>query len=158
MLETPLVRYDSIKINTNNVALSSEGRVSFNAPYNRIDIKFTPLNCSLSYYEVRVTRDDSLTPYDIGVGNLAYWTSNVQLNKQHSFSIPVTKDAGDHSSLFPDENVKYRISMYAKSAVDGSWDVAYIFFVAGSGTDEQFVPASSSGLEVITTRTEPTHS
>ena len=48
--------------------------------------------------------------------------------------------------------------MYAKSAVDGSWDVAYIFFVAGSGADEQFVPASSSGLEVITTRTEPTHS
>ena len=121
MLETPLVRYDSIKIGTVDVALSSEGRVSFNAPYNRVDIKFTPTNCSLSYYEVRITRDDSSTPYDIGVGTLASWSSNLELNKQHSFSIPVTKDVnGTSSSLFPTENVKYRISMYAKSSVDGS--------------------------------------
>lgn len=55
MLETPLVRYDSIKIGTIDVALSSEGRVSFNAPYNRVDVRFTPTNCSLSNYEVRIT-------------------------------------------------------------------------------------------------------
>ena len=70
MLETPLVRYDSIKINNIDVALSSEGRASFTAPYNRIDIKFTPTNCSLSYYEVRITEEED--ECDIGVGNLAY--------------------------------------------------------------------------------------
>ena len=69
-LTTPLVNYDSIKINGIDVALSSTGRVSFTDPYNKIDIKFTPTNCSLSYFEVRITEEEDL--FDIEVGELAY--------------------------------------------------------------------------------------
>jgi len=144
MLETPLVRYDSIKIGTIDVALSSEGRVSFNAPYNRVDIRFTPTNCSLSYYEVRITGVND--PYDIEVGNLAYWNTNIAANATHSFSFPV------NSTLFDAGDGTYRVSLYAKSAVDGSWDVAYLLFTVGN---EQFVPADADGFEVLTTRTAP---
>jgi hypothetical protein len=56
-LITPLISYDSIKVADVDILLSSLTRVSFNSPYNRIDIKFTPRNGSIEYYEVRITRE-----------------------------------------------------------------------------------------------------
>ena len=56
-LTTPLLRYDSIKIANIDIALSSTNKVSFKSPYNKIDIKFTPTNGSIEYYEVRINQE-----------------------------------------------------------------------------------------------------
>ena len=144
-LVTPLVTYNYIKINGVDVALSATGRVSFTAPYNKIDIKFTtPTNCSLRAFEVRITEEENL--FDVGVGELAYWDTNLPANTQYSFSIPV------NATLFKHGNKLYRVSLYAKSAIDGSWDVTYLFFTTNN---ELFTPSGSSGLEVLTTRDAP---
>jgi hypothetical protein len=71
LLESPLVNYNSISINGNPITLNTSScRASFEPPYNKIDVSITPTNCSLRYYEVRVTRAED--PYDIEVGSLAY--------------------------------------------------------------------------------------
>lgn len=149
MLETPLVRYDSIKIGTIDVALSSDGRVSFNAPYNRVDVRFTPTNCSLSNYEVRIT--EATADWDIGVGNLAYWNTNIAANVQHSFYFPI------NSTLFNAGDGTYRVGLYAKSSVDGSWDVSYIFCTINGADIEQFTLSDGSTFDVLTTRDAPNY-
>lgn len=116
---TPLIEYTSIKIHDKEVELDGAARVSFSSPYNQIDITFQPTNTSLSYYEVRVTEDGE--PYDIGVGNCAYVATSIPLNAAHKFSISV------NSTTFDKGDCVYRISLYAKSALDGSWDIAYLF-------------------------------
>lgn len=74
-LDAPLVRYDSISINGKEIAMGSTTcRASYNSPYNKINVTLTPTNCSLSYYEVRVTRADE--PYDIQTGEIP--VSNIQ--------------------------------------------------------------------------------
>jgi hypothetical protein len=69
-LNSPVVDYNSIKINEVDVLLEQSCIASFSSPFNKINVTMTPTNCSLSYYEVRVTGVDE--PYDIEVGNLAY--------------------------------------------------------------------------------------
>ena len=56
MLTTPQVEYKSIKINNVDIILSESARASFVSPCNKIDVVINPTNCSLSYYEVRITR------------------------------------------------------------------------------------------------------
>ncbi len=125
--ETSLVRYDSIELNNTEVALDGAYKVSFSPPYNKINLTFSLVESSLSYYEVRVTREAD--PYDIGVGTLARTPSgeaialsNLALNKSHTITIaicPETFNSGDGD---------YRVSLYAKSALDGMWDVTYLLF------------------------------
>jgi hypothetical protein len=124
-LETPLIEYTSIKLNGTEVELNGIARVSFSSPYNKIDITFQPTNTSLSYYEVRVTEDSE--SYDIGIGNRAYATTSIPLNTPHTFSLNVTPD------IFDKGDSVYRISLYAKSALDGSWDIAYLFITLNDG-------------------------
>ena len=146
-LTTPLLRYDSIKIATIDIALSSTTKVSFKSPYNKIDIKFTPTNGSIEYYEVRINQETDT--WDIGSGVLAYWSTNIAGNVQHSFSIDV------NSTNFAYGNTTYRVGMYARSASDGSWDVSYLFFTVGNG---QFTLSDGSRFAVLTTRDTPNHS
>lgn len=147
LLESPLVNYNSISINGKEITFDTDTcRVSFNPPFNEIKVSMAPTNCSLSYYEVRVT--EASEPYDIEVGNLAHWTTNIALNKTYSFIIPV------NSTLFNKGNGMYRISFYAKSAIDGSWDVAYLLFTV----DGFYLVAEDGGeLGVLTTREAPTN-
>ena len=143
-LVTPLVAYESIKIHNRDILLSSEARASFRSPYNQISIKMTPTNCSLSYYEVRVTEAES--EYDIGKGTQAYWTTNIAANSSHSFIININTEtftAGDGT---------YRIGLYARSALDDSWDVTYLFFTVSG---EEFILADGSSFDVLTTRDVP---
>lgn len=70
LLESPLINYKSISINSSPINMETTCHASFNPPFNKIDVIMTPTNCSLNYYEVRVTRVEDA--YDIGVGNLAY--------------------------------------------------------------------------------------
>lgn len=56
MLNSPLVNYKSILINDKQISIGSEVKASYSSPFNKINVVFTPTNCSLSYYEVRVTR------------------------------------------------------------------------------------------------------
>lgn len=139
-LVTPLVTYNSIKIGQADVSLSQRVRASFNAPHNRIDVTMTPTNCSLSYYEVRITAVDA--DYDIGVGKLAYSDVNVMANAAYSFSIDV------NSTNFTLGDATYRIGLYARSAIDGSWDVTYLLFTTDG---YQFETSSNERVEVLTT-------
>ena len=140
-LNSPLVTYNSIAINGQSISLEGDCRASFSSPFNKIDITMTPTNCSLSCYEVRVTEVDE--PYDIEVGNQAYWTTSIPANKSHTFSINITPE------IFNKGDGVYRISLYAKSAIDGSWDVTYLFFTLDN---VQFLLSDGSAFEVLTTR------
>ena len=141
-LVTPLVNYTSIQINNIDIALSSTARVSFTPPYNRIDITFVPTNCSLSYYEVRVT-EATTEEWDIDKGVQVYWDANVAANSSHSFSINV------NSTNFSAGDTTYRVGLYARSSVDNSWDITYIFFTL---TDGDFTLSDGSTFNVLTDR------
>lgn len=142
---TPIVNYKSIKINNQDITLSTICKASFTSPYNRIDFVINSTNVSLSYYEVRITREDD--NYDIGIGVLAYWDTNIQNNVDYSFSINV------NSINFNYGDGTYRISLYAKNAIDGSWDVAYLLFTVNN---DQFVTNDASdGFEVLTDVAQP---
>lgn len=142
---TPSVDYLSIKIANTDILLSSTCRASFKAPYNKIDIQMKPTTASLSYYEVRVTKADEVA--DIGVGKLVYWDANVSLNEVKKFSIDI------NSTNFAYGDGAYRISFYAKSAIDGSWDVSYLYFTLD---DIQFMLSDGSEFAVLTDRDAPT--
>jgi len=145
---TPEINYKSIKINNVDVALSGTANVSFQSPYNRIDIVMRPIEHTPSYYEVRITKENEA--YDIGLGNLAYMNQSVPLNADTSFSINV------NSTNFNKGDGLYRISLYAKSSVDGSWDVTYMLF--GLNESEPFMPSDSDDFEVLTIRDIPNNS
>ena len=142
---TPIVDYLSIKIANTDVLLSSICRASFKPPYNKIDVQIKPMTTSLSYYEVRITQADEVA--DIGLGTLAYWDANIRADEIKTFSIDI------NTTNFSHGDNTYRISFYAKSAVDGSWDVSYLYF---SVEDIQFVLSDGSEFAVLTTRDIPT--
>ena len=141
---TPIVDYLTIKIANTDVLLSSTCRASFKPPYNKIDVQIKPTTTSLSYYEVRVTKADEVA--DIGVGTLAYWDANISANEITTFSIDI------NSTNFAHGDNKYRLSFYAKSAIDGSWDVSYLFFTV---EDFQFILSDGTEFAVLTARDVP---
>jgi hypothetical protein len=138
---SPSVKYNSIKLNGTNISLSGSCKASFVSPYNKITVSMTP-STSLSYYEVRVTKSNEA--YDIGVGQLAYYATNVAGNTAKTFDINV------NSTNFTGGSGTYRISLYAQNAADYSWDVTYLFMVIPSSgsTNQLFAPKGSDGLEV----------
>jgi hypothetical protein len=132
LFETSLVSYDSIKINNEEITLDGNYRVSFSPPYNKVDINFSLLESSLSYYEVRVTGEDD--PYGVGEGILALNPNeeplalfSLALNKSHAISISVCP------KVFNKGDGVYRVGLYAKSAVDGIWDITYFLFTLSDG-------------------------
>lgn len=142
---TPIVDYLSIKIAETDILLSSTCKASFKSPYNKINIQLKPTTASLSYYEVRITQADEVA--DIGVGTLAYWATNISANTVTTFSIDINAKNFSHG-----DNT-YRISLYAKSAIDGSWDVSYLYFTL---EDTQFMLADGVEFAVLTTQEIPT--
>lgn len=141
----PIVDYLSIKIADVDILLASTCKASFNSPYNKIEVRLKPTTTSLSYYEVRVTQADEVA--DIGVGTLAYWATNISANDITTFSIDINAKNFSHGDN------KYRISLYAKSAIDGSWDISYLVFTL---TDTQVLLKDGSALGVLTTQEIPT--
>ena len=144
-LTTPNVEYSSLSIAGKEILLSSSCRASFKPPFNRIDVTIKPKNTSLSYYEVRITKADE--DWDIGVGKLAYWEANVSSNIAHQYSIDI------NSVNFAHGDGAYRISFYAKSATDGSWDVSYLFFTLDQ---TYFTLSDGSIFSVLTDEEAPT--
>jgi hypothetical protein len=142
---TPVVDYLSIKIADTDILLSTTCRASFKPPYNKIEVQIKPIATSLSYYEVRVTKADEVA--DIGVGKLAYWDANISANAVKTFSIEI------NSTNFSYGDTTYRLSFYAKSAIDGSWDVSYLYFTFD---DIQFILSDESEFAVLTDREAPT--
>lgn len=126
---------------------TNSGRVSFVAPYNAVTIKFTS-DCSLSYWEARITPNDSATidDYDIGVGTCASWGSNLSANTLYSKVIDV------NSTNFSQGDGTYRISLYSKSELDGLWDVTYLLFTVEG---YKVVPTTNDGVEMLTKATQP---
>lgn len=142
---TPMVDYLSIKIANTDILLSSTCRASFKPPYNKIEVQLKPTTASLSYYEVRVTQADEVA--DIGVGKLAYWDANISANEIKIFSIDINDTNFSHG------DTTYRLSFYAKNAVDGSWDVSYLYFTFD---DIQFTLSDGCEFAVLTDRDVPT--
>ena len=134
LLQTRLLDYKDPIINGVSIQENNSCKVSYTSPFNKIDIEGTPIEGSLGRYEVRVTGIDD--PYDIGVGIIpkcrynnikqaAYWAS-LPGNKAHSFSILVEPET---FVLEADQTSKtFRLSFYARSAIDGSWDMTYFLF------------------------------
>ena len=141
---TPNITYKSIKINNTDISLSSTTKVSFISPFNKINITIRPTTCSISYYEVRVTKDTE--DYDIGVGNCAYFTGSLSVDQDYSFSINI------NNTLFNKGDGKYRISLYGKSSLDGSWDVTYLLFTVDN---EQVIDSNNNGIEMLTIQDAP---
>ena len=144
-LNTPNVEYISIKIADIDILLSSSCRASFKPPYNKIDVIIKPKKYSLSYYEVRITKADE--EWDIGKGQLAHWDANVPGDVETPFSIDINNINFIHG------DGAYRISFYAKSAIDGSWDVSYLFFTLDQ---MNFTLSDGSIFAVLTDRDAPT--
>lgn len=145
-LTTTLVNYKSIKVADKELLLDGSAIVSFNPPTNKIEITMQPLEYSLSYFEVRITK--ATDPYDINVGirPAGCYSYNVSANKEHTFIIDVNEENFIHG------NGEYRISLYAKSALDGKWDIVYLFFTSGG---LQFTLADGTPLAVSTKREAP---
>ena len=145
-LNTPNIEYTAIKIADKDILLASSScRASFKPPFNRLDIKMRPKNTSISYYEVRITKADEVA--DIGSGKLAFWAANIPANADYQFSIDI------NSTNFAYGDGTYRLSFYAKSALDGSWDVSYLYFTFDN---IQFRLSDGAEFAVLTTRDVPT--
>lgn len=114
---------------------------SYNAGYNSIEVRFIS-DLSLNYYEARVTKEGE--DYDVGVGALAFehigsWAANTE----HSYTITVD------NTLFPNPGT-YRISLYAREALENTWDVTYLFITSeADGSNLVFQPVGAEGLEVL---------
>ena len=151
-LTTPNVEYSSLSIAGKEILLSSSCRASFKPPFNRIDVTIKPKNTSLSYYEVRITKADE--DWDIGIGvlpkdpdGIECWCASIPQNKHYQFSIAINEENFIHG------DGAYRISFYAKSATDGSWDVSYLFFTLDQ---TYFTLSDGSIFSVLTDEEAPT--
>lgn len=140
--------------------------VSFQSGHNSIVITYTS-DVSLIYEEVRITKNPVINGsttgsgttgsattssepdmgYDIGVGVLAHYTSgSIAANTQQTINVTV------NATNFSEGNGDYTVSLYVKSAVDGSWN-EYHFFITVD--DEDFVTYSYDDLMVITDQSIP---
>jgi hypothetical protein len=127
----------NLKFNTTEaVTVGSLCKVSYN---HKITIKVTPNNCGLGQFDIRVTGSDD--PWDIDQGKLLNRATNLSKNSSYNCEFFINQEnfptAGD-----------YRIGLYARNALDDSWDVTYLFFTLS----EQFILADGSSFEVLTTR------
>jgi hypothetical protein len=117
---TPDVSYSikvaNLKFNTvGDIAVGAACRVSYNC---KIIITLIPNNCGLDQFDVRATTSDA--SWDIDQGNLLSRSTNLSQSVAHSCEFYITKEN------FPSAG-EYRIGLYARNALDGSWDVTYLF-------------------------------
>ncbi len=85
--------------------------------------------------------------YDIGVGTLAHFTSgSIAANVQQTINVTV------NATNFTEGNGDYTVSLYVKSAIDGSWN-EYHFFVTVD--EEDFKTYGYNDFMVITDQSIP---
>ena len=114
MVTAPIMEYD-ISINGNSIIVNNADpiRASFNPPYNVISGTYKSTNISLSRFEIRITAADA--DFDVDLGTRPYYVaSNISANSVHEFSFEINEEN------FNLGNVTYRISLYARSALDGT--------------------------------------
>lgn len=140
--------------------------ISFQEGHNSIVINYTS-DISLIYEEVRITKNPDLDVpvageattgtasaeeepdmgYDIGVGVLAHFTSgSIAANVQHTINVAV------NATNFSEGNGDYTISLYVKSAIDGSWN-EYHFFITVD--DEDFKTYNYNDFMIVTDQSIP---
>ena len=152
-LVTPVLTYKSIKLNNVDITLSSQPSdvlVSYQPPFNRIDVVFRA-GTSLSYYEVRTTEFSA--EYGVGIGICAYHDANIAANADYSYSIYINSDY--FPRIIGDGNKQFRVSLYAKNSVDGSWDATYLLF---DRNGLRVVPTNADGIETLTIEPQPVNS
>lgn len=124
-------------------AIESEVRCSYISGNNTIKVRFQS-DISLNYYEVRVTKVTE--EYDIGLGTCPYRnTDGFAANTEHTFIIPVTPE------YFPEMGT-YRVSLYAREALENTWDVTYLFITADLKIFQPVGQEEGEGMEVLTKR------
>ena len=144
---TPNILYKSIKIADTDILLSGSCKASFTSPYNQIKVKLVSQGQSLDCFEVRITKANE--DWDIGKGVLALYVTNIEANKETDLSIDINETTFSHG------NIAYRVSFYAKGALDGSWDVSYLLFTFDN---LQFITADGDNFTVLTDRDDPNSS
>ena len=113
-------------------------RASYKEGHNNITVKYIS-DISLNFYQVRITKDGEKFGLDTGV--LAYqYAGSLAANVEHSFNIEINDE------LFPEDGI-YRIGLYAREALENTWDVTYLLFITSEG--EIFIPSNADGFEVI---------
>ena len=159
ILESSLVKFNSIKVNGKEI--DQVGRVSYNYPFNEIKFEMAVKNTSLNYFEVRVTNWED--EYDIEVGELVYYSPGFPASSTQTFTIKIDPDKYPIFRITgPESKIKtFRVGLYARSAVDNSWDVAY--FVFTTNNEQLFITELDSNgntktipLCVLTKRDIPT--
>lgn len=114
---------------------------SYQDGYNSIQVVFES-DISLNFYEVRVTLEGE--DYDIGVGACPYQNANgFAANQKHTFFIPVTQE------YFPNSGT-YRVSLYAREAIENTWDVTYLFITSEGEIFQPVGQEEGEGMEVLT--------
>ena len=114
MVTAPIMEYE-LSINGQNIIVNNTEpiRASFNPPYNRISGTYKSTNISLSRFEIRITAADD--DFDIDLGTRPYYVAaNISANSVHEFSFEINEEN------FNLGNINYRISLYARSALDGT--------------------------------------
>jgi hypothetical protein len=154
---------NSIEFYINGIKISQDvGCIaSYISPFNKIDVKLTLADYAISYCEVRVTEVDA--DYDIGVGNLplktlpvnqtdplnhAVWVG-LRANYTHNLSFYITPEG---FPITEPGRKTFRVSLYAKNELDGSWNVSYLVFTLDGA---QLLLADGTALGVLTTREIP---
>ena len=121
--------------------IGTEVHCSYISGYNTVVVEFQS-DISLNYYEVRVTKE--FEEYDIGIGACPYRNTNgFAANTKHTFTIPVTPE------FFP-ESGTYRVSLYAREALENTWDVTYLFITANYEIFQPVGQEKGEGMEVLT--------
>lgn len=135
------IKVTNLKFNTvEDLAINSECRVSYNC---KITITLIPNNCGLSQFDIRATVLES--PWDIDQGKLLSRSTNLRQSSAHTCEFII------NTENFPEAG-SYRIGLYAKNELDGSWDVSYLVFTL-NGT--QLILKDGTALSVLTTREIP---
>jgi hypothetical protein len=136
------IKVANLKFNTvGDIAIGTTCRVSYNC---KIIITLTPKNCGLDQFDIRATA--SADPWDLDRGILLSRRTNLQQSISYSCEFLINKEN------FPDAG-EYRIGLYARNALDGSWDVTYLFVTLNDG----YFQLADGILGVVTNRDIPSN-
>lgn len=144
------------KVYVNGRSVYTEGipedswKISFASGYNSVKVVFRCLNCSLTRAMLTVQKGakEDVCPYDCGPTSskseeVATIVGSIAANTTQTLEFEAS------NRTFTEGDGVYTLSIYAKSAVDGSWN-EYDILLSAVGTELQ----TSNGLSLYTINAE----
>ena len=127
---------NGIAVNLQGNTPQEIGKISYVSGYDQLLIRYTS-DMSLQYIEARITADG--TDYGIGIGTLVdYSSGSISANTQHTLTL------NSSSTIFTSGDGVYRLSIYAKNSIDGTWNQTHFFITA---SDEVFMAGGVSDYQ-----------